>query len=205
MDRMALNGAIETLISGKEEDWQSAAQMVIDFGVTIPSAGHRMVRRHRIKGPRQSTKTEAFAAGVGNVELKDPGKKEVLEYTSGAIERVGHYRLIHFADTRSICIEHYLKSGPFAREPTEGGDGGYRLIYSEGYQPDRFFKAVIRETVPPWKLRMEIAARTLWPQLQHWSKLWWYRLQGYSPEARFKITTYRYEYQLIHSVRPGES
>jgi hypothetical protein len=107
-ERMALNAAMTKLISGEEEGWLDAACLVAEFGQTIPPGRYLDETLCEWQGGESAS---GYAAGIGNASIQDDeNKPQHEEKTSGqAVERVGQFKIIHYAENKAVRFWHYRK------------------------------------------------------------------------------------------------
>lgn len=157
-ERMAVNAAIEKLISGSDPEWENQAQRIIDFAVSIPPAG-RVVKRTTIHDSEGSAeRISDYVAGQGDVDVHEDGKATVKESFSAPFERVGYYRLIHLEHVRSIKFVHYRVSGVFRKESEGLEEDGFLLSYSKDKYPLALYEVFEFPVKPPLFVRMHMFA-----------------------------------------------
>jgi|GEM_PF-7107009 hypothetical protein len=196
-DRMAINAAIEYLISEENDQWLEAAQQVIDFGVQIPSSGLTFWEVIDVE-EGSDKKVSGYVAGIGDVEVSEQsGKPEIKHHFSGTVERVGYYRLFHLGPARSIKIQHYLKSGPFAvtSENTEEEHGGHFLVYNKDRTPGLFLEGSWKHAPPPIRVAIRLALYGFWRQTLLWIKT------GGRSKMRVQQGYSKMVFRVVHSAR----
>ncbi|MBI2030921.1 hypothetical protein HYT05_04835 [Candidatus Kaiserbacteria bacterium] len=125
-ERMALNAAMGKLISGEEEGWFEAAQIVTKFGLSIPSGQH--VIYNTLETP-QGPSSSGYAAGIGNVSIHDEHESQKqLGIIQGIIERVGAYQISHYSDVNLIRFWDYRESALWQRT---GPPATYVIMYED--------------------------------------------------------------------------
>ncbi len=113
VDRMAVNAAIEYLASGKKEQWQDAAATVVHFGVRIGSMGNEIISVN-VDSKKDGKSASGFAAGIGNVTIRDDEKKTYRKAIGDVFERVGVYIVRHFQNEYAVGFRHFKSDGPWA-------------------------------------------------------------------------------------------
>ena len=208
MDRMAVNAAIEQLVNGSTDGWQDAAQLVVNFGISIAPSGAFIKQTGSSESSRSDEMMSGYSPGAGNVEMRTPARQKTEEACSAPVERVGYYRVMHTQHIRVLRIEHYRQSGSFRKPPEDGDEFGYILTYTRDIRPDSFFKLILREMPPPLRVRLVFGAQTLLRYLQLLPWMFMMRLRGGQVTLRRQARTFQAEFVVIHSVRteltPGE-
>jgi len=112
-DRMTLNAAMGKLISEEENSWLDAAQLVTDFGRSIPSGKYS---KHTFCKKQSGSSSSGYASGIGNVSVPNEHETGVHEQVNGQIiERVGSYQICHCAEMCMVQFWNYRESLPWKR------------------------------------------------------------------------------------------
>ncbi|MEK7612214.1 MAG: hypothetical protein AAB407_02645 [Patescibacteria group bacterium] len=108
IDRIAVNAAIEVLISQNDENGE-AARTVIAYGSELQRSG--FVTFESVKSTKSSgKKMSGYSPGHGDVPIQDQERKERKEWQFGIHkERIGYFRLWK-EDEGELCFHHFWQS-----------------------------------------------------------------------------------------------
>jgi hypothetical protein len=204
IDRMAVNSAIEYLISGEKEQWKAAAKTVIDFARTIPDNSMNLSLRYTQTTDSPSRTITGKTPEHGDMTV-DSKEKETKEFAYGEkYQRVGYYKVsLH---TKDCCVRfvHYRETSPFL-DPTKESFR-WELFFTYG-EPHSLVK--VKVGILTWrrlKFRskvMVVVAKAILPILGVIVILraWWM-----NPGAKFQTNTETFlrgpiEAQVIHHVK----
>jgi hypothetical protein len=209
-DRMALNAAMDLLASGREAGWVDAAEAIIDFGITLPESPQTISESQVYEHGTGDRSVTGYSSGHGNVEYSEKEKSNIQIKSTGAYERVGHYRVYHFPIPKIVMFRHFRESGAFQNfdEVDEVRDGGTAVIYDDSCSPRFLMRVLSLKVQPPVWERVwgEIRRRaTLLSWYFHflWKKTHDPALKGSGIQLTYQLVYYENVYVVIYSREVG--
>ena len=106
IDRMAVNAAMDLLVSEREDGWLVAAQLVIDYGRTLSDrTGNRRVL---IDFRSHEERITGYAQNVGTVEIDTSQTEQASVHRTGSSSsRIGAYCVEHLKSKHKVRFHHW--------------------------------------------------------------------------------------------------
>lgn len=165
-DRMALHGALETLISGPaEEGWLEAAQQILEFALTIPESSATFRSFEMVQ--EEDASVRGYSPGVGQVTMSDRSGS-MQERFGPVCERVGAYKLWRQRGQPYVTIRHYRLDAPHIDLTKVDSFTEYWLFYG-GASPQAVLLGETLWLRRPlrWWMRLFVGAASLLGRLRH--------------------------------------